>query len=81
MAGLPVIASDTGANQELVREGTDGVFYAYGNTEDLAEKILLVAKEPGHYGGEATHAYALSRFSADVNAANIYKIYKEICTL
>ena len=45
MAGLPVIASDTGANPELVNEGQTGLFYRWGDTSDLAKKIEMLADD------------------------------------
>jgi glycosyltransferase involved in cell wall biosynthesis len=40
--GLPVIASNTGANPELIRNEFNGFLYEYGNVEDLSEKILYM---------------------------------------
>lgn len=39
--GLPVVASNTGANVELIQDGLNGVLYQYGDVEDLAQKILV----------------------------------------
>lgn len=38
--GLPVIASNTGANSELIKEGFNGYLYEFSNSKDLANKIL-----------------------------------------
>ncbi|EGK01929.1 MULTISPECIES: glycosyltransferase family 4 protein [Dysgonomonas] len=40
--GLPVIASNTGANSELVKEGFNGYLYEFSNSKDLANKILML---------------------------------------
>lgn len=37
--GVPVIASNVGANAELVKDGYNGYLYEKGNIEDLADKI------------------------------------------
>lgn len=39
--GVVVIASDTGANTELISDNFNGILYQYGNVEDLAKKIVL----------------------------------------
>ena len=78
MSGLPVIASDTGANKELIREGIDGLFYSYGDIESLAMKIQYMLDNMALFDGKKIHEYAERRFSAEENAKNIYKIYKEI---
>jgi glycosyltransferase involved in cell wall biosynthesis len=40
--GLPVIASNTGANSELVKEDFNGYLYEFSNSKDLANKILML---------------------------------------
>ena len=76
MAGLPVLASNTGANGELIREGIDGCLYSYGNVQDMKNKLSLIIEES--LGGEKTFRYALNNFSATVNAENIYNLYKKV---
>lgn len=41
--GVPVIASDVGANVELVRDGYNGYLYKKGDKMDLADKIVKLA--------------------------------------
>ena len=76
MAGLPVLASDTGANSELIRDGVDGYLYSYGNIEDMKEKLTRIIDR--NLGGENTHKYAVNNFSAKVNAENVYQVYKKV---
>lgn len=76
MAGLPVLASDSGANRELVREGIDGYLYDYGNIQDMKEKLLKIIDE--NLGGMQSHRYAKRKFSDVANAENIYNIYISI---
>ncbi len=78
MSGLAVVASDTGANKELIREGVDGLLYQYGSTENLADRISEVFVNINAYGGTGTREYALKSFSSEVNADNIYKLYTEV---
>lgn len=76
MAGLPVLASNTGANSELIREGVDGYLYSYGNIEDMKEKLMRIIDH--NLGGDNTHKYAMNTFSAKVNAENVYQIYQKV---
>ena len=78
MAGLPVIASNTGANMELIREGREGLFYNYGNTDDLAEKMIKLGNSIEDYDSRLIHAYAVENYSSEVNAEQIHEVYKEI---
>lgn len=80
MAGLPVIASDTGANPELVNEGKTGLFYRWGDTSDLAKKIELLADDAllcERMGLQAA-AYAHANLTAHKNAQCIYEEYRSI---
>ena len=76
MAGLAVLASDAGANRELVRDGVDGYLYKYGDIENMKKKFLKIIAE--NLGGEETARYAALKFSDTVNADNIYEIYKMV---
>ncbi len=40
--GLPIIASNAGANTELINDGFNGLYYEPGSSHDLAEKILVL---------------------------------------
>lgn len=46
-AGLVVIASDTGANPEILHEGEYGYLFSEGNAESLADKIIGVINDWG----------------------------------
>ena len=76
MGGLAVLASDAGANRELVRNGIDGYLYKYNDIENMKMRLLKIIKE--NLGGEETIRYAVHNFSDTVNADNIYKIYKSV---
>ena len=45
-AGLPVIASDVTGNREMVVDGQSGYLFKHGDFRDLAEKIMLMLKNP-----------------------------------
>lgn len=45
LSGLAVIASDTGANSELIIDGKSGLLYKCGNEKDLCEKLLYLSRD------------------------------------
>jgi glycogen synthase len=45
-AGLVVVATPTGGTVEIVRDGQNGLLFAPGNAEDLAEKLARLANDP-----------------------------------
>ena len=76
MAHLPVIASNTGANPELVIDKVDGLLYEYNNYEDLKNKILKLKYDYNYRIELANNAYKDSkRFSSDANTTGIYDLY------
>lgn len=55
-SGLPLIISGTGGMQELVTDGTNGFFIDPENTEDFAQKIVMLAQDTERcqaFGGES----------------------------
>ena len=45
-AGLPVIATQVGGIPELITHGVEGLLLAPGQVQELAERIVLLAKDP-----------------------------------
>lgn len=45
-AGLPVVASRSGSNGEIVRDGVDGYLHRPGDPEDIAAKLRRLAEDP-----------------------------------
>lgn len=80
MAGLPVIASDTGANPELIIENENGFLYQWNSAEDLKEKMVYLLNNPqvSIQMGKNARQYALSHFAAALNAELIYQEYLQI---
>ena len=82
-AGLGVIASDTGANRELIQDGVAGLIYKWGDTEELArcierfyrDRVLLEAC------GKAGRNYAVENFTIEVCAQAVYQTYVELLGL
>jgi glycosyltransferase involved in cell wall biosynthesis len=50
-AGLPVIATDTGGNPELVRHGVTGLLVAPNDEESLADAMINLIADPGRISG------------------------------
>lgn len=75
-AGLAVIASDAGANREILKNGSVGLLYPYGNSKSLARKISYLfyhkneAKKIARLGRKYAFFYTKER-----NAQEIYKMY------
>ena len=80
MAGLPVIASDTGANRELVCEGENGLLYQYNDILDLKNKIVYISNNSFlvERMRKAAQDYAYSYFSIKKYVELIYTEYLNI---
>ena len=83
MAGLCVVASDTGANSELIEDGKSGILYQYGNTGSLVNSIKKCINNPQNRIEMAKYGYirANQEFTAKKNAVQIYDIYKRALKL
>lgn len=79
-AGLGIIASDKGANPELIIDKKTGLLYKYGDTKELAKKIefLFNNRELIDEYGRNAHRYAMNNFRRKINADSIYQKYLEI---
>lgn len=77
---LPVIASKSGANIELVKDDLNGYTYTLGDWKDMSNKIRYLYDnydkrvELGLNG----YKYASENFTCSVNCGNIYKLYNSI---
>lgn len=79
MAGILTIASDTGANPEIVKDQF-GYLYEYGNSESLAKKIIIAIENPAKSREIATKAYeyAINKYTDIKNADAIYKLFAKV---
>ncbi|MEO5861393.1 MAG: glycosyltransferase [Burkholderiales bacterium] len=73
MLGKPVVASRIVGAEELVRDGTTGLLYEFGNIKSLAEKLQCLVENVelrqrmGHNGQEVvTKDYSIERYVAGV---------------
>lgn len=78
--GLTVIASDTGANAEIITDKEDGLIYDLGNIQMLANKIEHLYKNREElrklsFEGQKT---VIAKFTSDINCKNIYRLYKSV---
>lgn len=79
-AKLGVIVSNSGANPELIRDKENGLIYELGDIEDLSLCIGKYYKDRNFLMrmAENAHSDAVSRFTKEINAANIYEIYRSV---
>jgi len=80
MQGLPVIASDAGANRELITEGETGLFFRKGDQDDLAKQMAFYIDNPSMriQNGRKAQRKANDFFSSENNSRRIYCIYKTV---
>ncbi len=77
MGGMPVIASDSGANPELIEDGGDGFLFEKGNGESLKTKMecFMMKRELIKSMGTNAQRKAVQYFTLKDNINNIEKIY------
>lgn len=80
LEGCLVIASNTGANSEIISHMKTGLLYENNNDKDLKDKIEFAInnKKKSQIIAKNGQEYALNNFSSDKNASEILKIYKKI---
>lgn len=80
MSSLPVIASNTGANPELIMPYETGLLYRWNDFYDLKDKIMWIYenKEKAFKMGKYARSIALKKFSARENARLIVLEYKKV---
>lgn len=80
LSGCLIIGAASGGTPEVLNYGKCGFLYEPGNIDDLCLKIRYVnanrsvAREVAERGQE----FARVKFSADVNAKTVYKLYNEV---
>jgi glycosyltransferase involved in cell wall biosynthesis len=77
---IPVIASDSGANKEIIINQVNGLFYELFNPADLADKIIFFVNNLDQlevFGCEA-QKFAHQNFSAEQNAEKVYGVINDV---
>lgn len=82
MAGLCVIAANTGANPEIITDKVNGLIFEEGSDHDLTDSLEYIISNRQYIKeyGEKARAEALDRFTTGENAKNIYSLYQEVLT-
>jgi sugar transferase (PEP-CTERM/EpsH1 system associated) len=78
--GLPLLATGVGGNPEIVKEERTGWLFVPGDVNELAGKLMLLAKDPSLKlrFGEAARERAVESFSLDRMLANYRNLYTEL---
>ncbi len=79
MNGLAVIASNSGANKEIIVDNENGMLYQKGDIEDLSKKLINIIKKENDRKRISKEARktALNKFSEEVYTDNIYNLLKK----
>ena len=80
LSGNPVLATDTGANPELIKEGETGWLFREGDPENLARKIedILKHKSCIRMLGDKAYQEAKTRYLSCQNTDKIENLYRLI---
>lgn len=77
MHGVCVIASNTSANPEIIKDGENGLLYNIGNPEDLANKISLLVNNRAMLKKLSQEGYdnAMRNYQSRTNSERVYEQY------
>ena len=80
LAGLLVIASDTGANTELIEDGKNGLIYPYKDIDGLTARLKLALEAPEMIDklGKEARADATIKYSNARYVQEVYDLYREV---
>lgn len=78
--GLPVIATETGGNRELLRDGQDGTLVPTENPQALAEAILGYANDVAmrRNHGRAARQRAVAEYSLGAMVKGYCRVYEDV---
>jgi glycosyltransferase involved in cell wall biosynthesis len=80
LAGLLTIASDTGANPEIIRNRESGLLYEYDNIESLTKAIQWCMENPNESEiiAEEGYKFAMDKYSIEQSVNKVYEVYKNV---
>jgi glycosyltransferase involved in cell wall biosynthesis len=78
-AGLPVVATGSGGNREVVGDGETGFLFPVGDDRACAERILVLARDGDRRRamGAAGRARVLERFTVERMVSEMEAVYME----
>ena len=79
-AGVPVIASDIGAQSEIVSEGVSGLLFAPGDPSSLVSTVtrLITSSELAHNLSAGARRTFLERYSVERSYARLMDVYRAV---
>jgi glycosyltransferase involved in cell wall biosynthesis len=79
-AGRPVVATRVGGVPDVVRDGTDGVLVEVGATDDLADRLGRLARDPvlRERMGKEGRARVLPRYAVDRLVDDVDRLYRSL---
>lgn len=80
MSGLLVFGTNAGGTPELIRDGTDGYLYEFGDSEQLARLMICADENRAQARAMAKRgqAKAMERFTIGRTAQEVLKVYDTI---
>jgi glycosyltransferase involved in cell wall biosynthesis len=79
-AGRPVVATRVGGVPDVVRDGTDGFLVEVGATDDLADRLGRLARDPvlRERMGKEGRARVLPRYAVDRLVDDVDRLYRSL---
>lgn len=77
---IPIIASESGANTEIISDGFNGFLFKLNDEKELANKIAYYMNQPSELErmGNIAFDYAKTNFSSKKNTQAIHQIIQEL---
>jgi glycosyltransferase involved in cell wall biosynthesis len=79
-AGRPVVATRVGGVPDVVREGQDGFLVDAGDTDELADRLAQLARDPAlrERMGSEGRARVLPRYAVDRLVEDVDRLYRSL---